>query len=75
MKSPSMKSNVWGFGGKKLNQPNMAQNFNMITLTFSCLKHGQGRVMAKDLIAVEKRSLTAAQYGGLADVPPRVHCP
>jgi site-specific recombinase XerD len=28
--------------------------------------------MAKDLVAVEKRSLTAAQYGELADVPPEL---
>ena len=28
--------------------------------------------MANDLVAVEKRSLTAAQYGDLADVPPEL---
>ena len=35
------------------------------------MKHGAAG-MAKDLVAVEKRSLTAAQYGDLADVPPEL---
>jgi hypothetical protein len=30
--------------------------------------------MAKDLVAVEKRVLTPAQYGDLADVPPELEC-
>ena len=35
------------------------------------LKHGRawGRMMAKDLVAVERRALTPAQFGDLADVP------
>ena len=31
-----------------------------------------GRMMAKDLVAVDRRSLTPAQFGDLADVPPEL---
>src|ERR1700687_3770163 len=31
-----------------------------------------GRMMAKDLVAVEQRALTPAQFGDLADVPPEI---
>ena len=31
-----------------------------------------GRMMAKDLVAVERRALTPAQFGDLADVPPEL---
>jgi hypothetical protein len=33
-------------------------------------------MMAKDLVAVERRALTPAQFGDLADVPPEPawHC-
>jgi hypothetical protein len=31
-----------------------------------------GRMMAKDLVAVERRARTPAQFGDLADVPPEL---
>ena len=31
-----------------------------------------GRMMAKDPVAVERRALTPAQFGDLADVPPEL---
>ncbi len=47
--------------------------------TLSCLTHGRGSVIAKDLVAagntgaaLGKRALTPAQYGDLADVPPEL---
>ena len=38
------------------------------------MKHGRawGRMMAKDLVAIERRALTPAQFGDLADVPPEL---